>query len=235
MKTPRIRINVLAMVVATLAAMPAAATTPSPDDLVVHIPATAIFATENKNGDFAVITDTGRFIIRGTIYDVWDQKEINTLEDARYAATHIPLHKTNVGFSDLKPFSVGQGEKVIHMFSDLQCSHCKQIIHEARRNMPEGYRLDVILLPLMGPESARRAEEVLCAEVPSDGWKAAVEGDMQTPIAQSDDCDTETLQRRMVTAQFLGARNVPFLIRDDGLVQQGAPANGFRAWVLANR
>ena len=77
---------------------------------IVHLPATAIFATEN-NGRFAVITDTGRFIIQGTLYDVWNQREINTVEEARWAATHIPLDKANVGFQDLHPISVGQWEK----------------------------------------------------------------------------------------------------------------------------
>lgn len=204
------------------------------DEVVVHLPATAIFATENK-GRFAVITDTGRFIIQGTIYDVWDQKEITTLEQARYAATHIPLHKANVGFDDLEPLSVGSGDKVVYLFSDIQCGHCKTIIDEARKGLPENYRLDVIMLPLMGPDSVRRTTEIHCAATPAEGWQAAIRGDMTRPISQRENCDTEALQKRMITAQFLGARNVPFMIRDDGLVQQGAPAAGLRAWILANR
>ena len=201
---------------------------------VVHIPATAIFATEN-NGRFAVITDTGRFIIQGTIYDVWDQKEISTLEQARYAVNHIPLHKTNVGFEDLHPIVLGQGSKPIYMFSDMQCGYCKTIINEARRTLPEDYRLEIIMLPLLGPESARRSKEILCASTASEGWQAAISGDMTSDIPQKSDCDIETLQRRMITAQFIGARNVPFLIRDDGLIQHGAPADGFRAWLLTDR
>lgn len=206
------------------------------NEKVVHLPATAIFATENK-GKFAVVTDTGRFIIQGTVYDVWDQKEITSLEDARWAATHIPLHKANVGFADLEPLSIGTGSKVIHMFSDIQCGYCKGIIDEARAGLPEGYRLDVIMLPLMGPESTRRTTDIHCAVEPAAAWQAAVNGDMKTVLAQkqAEDCDLTTLQKRMVTAQFIGARNVPFLIRDDGLVQQGKPAQGLRAWIQANR
>ncbi len=206
------------------------------NDQVVHLPATAIFATEN-NGKFAVITDTGRFIIQGTVYDVWDQKEVKTLEDARWASTHIPLHKAKVGFEDLEPFSVGQGDKVINLFVDIQCGFCKEIIAEARNGLPEGYRLDVIMLPLFGPDSTRRATEIHCASDKAAAWQVAVKGDMTTPLKQkpAEDCNNETLTKRMVTAQFIGARSVPFMIRDDGLVQQGKPEQGLRAWLQANR
>ncbi|MFD1690539.1 hypothetical protein ACFSHR_01270 [Azotobacter chroococcum] len=39
--------------------------------------------------------------------------------------------------------------------------------------------------------------------------------------------------KRRLTAQFLGARNVPYLIRDDGLTREGKPAEGLRAWIEA--
>lgn len=207
------------------------------NDNVVHLPATSIFATENKNGRFAIMTDTGRFIIQGTLYDVWDQKEITTLEDARWAATHIPLQKADVGFSDLQPLSIGAGDKVIHLFSDVQCGHCKKIIDEARDNLPAGYRMEVILLPLLGPESTVRTAEILCAKNKAEAWKAAMSGDLKThlePVA-ANECDGDTLQKRLVTAQFLGARSVPFMIRDDGLIQEGAPAEGLRNWIQSNR
>lgn len=196
---------------------------------IVHLPATAIFATEN-NGRFAVITDTGRFIIQGTLYDVWNQREINTVEEARWAATHIPLDKANVGFQDLQPISVGQGEKVVYLFSDIQCGFCKELISEARRGLPEGYRLDVIMLPLLGADSARRTSDIHCATDKAQAWKVAVSGDMRTPLDVTD-CDLTVLDNRMATAQFIGARNVPFLVRDDGLIQQGTPSEGLRAWI----
>lgn len=207
------------------------------NDNVVHLPATAIFATENKNGRFAVVTDTGRFIMQGTLYDVWDQKEITTIEDARWAATHIPLDKADVRFSDLKPFSIGTGDKVVHLFSDIRCGHCKTIIQEARKSLPADYRMDVIFLPLLGPESTARTAEILCAKNQAEAWKAAMSGDMKThlePVA-ANECDGDTLQKRLVTAQFLGARSVPFLIRDDGLIQEGPPAEGLRNWIQSNR
>lgn len=203
---------------------------------VVHLPATAIFATENK-GRFAVFTDTGRFIIQGTLYDVWDQKEINTVEDARWAATHIPVHKADVRFDDLGPLAIGSGDKVVYLFSDIQCGHCKELTDQARANLPADYRMEVILLPLLGPESTVRTAELLCAQDRARAWKAAMSGDMTTKLdpMPGDQCDGEILQKRMVTAQFLGARTVPFMIRDDGLVQQGVPAQGFLHWLQANR
>lgn len=210
--------------------------TPPANENLVHLPATSIFGIE-KNGKFAVITDTGRFIIEGTVYDTWNQKHIETLDQARWAASHIPLNNTNIGFDDLQPISVGRGDKRITLFSDMACTFCKDIIAEARASLPEEYRLDILLLPLLSQASANRTLQIHCAADQAKAWKAAVEGDMTTGLEQmpAGECDLDVVDRRQVTAQFIGARNVPYLIRDDGLVNQGKPTQGFLPWVLGNR
>ncbi|TXG98174.1 MAG: DsbC family protein [Nevskiaceae bacterium] len=205
-------------------------------DKVVMLPASAMLAIE-KNGKFAVISDTGRFIIQGTVYDVWAKKELKTIEDARIAAHYIPVDKTNLGFKDLAPLTIGNGERAITMFSDPACGFCKEIIQQARSSLPEGYRLDVLMLPLLSQESAARTRELLCAKDKVAAWKAGASGDMKTPLEQVPDaqCDLDVIAKRRMTAQFLGARNVPFLIRDDGLTREGKPEEGLRAWIESNR
>lgn len=205
-------------------------------DKIVMLPASAIFAVE-KDGKFAVITDTGRFIIQGKVYDVWAKKELNTLEDARQAAQYVPVDKAKMGFGDLAPMTIGRGEKAITMFADPACTYCKQVMEEARKGLPEGYRLDVLMLPLLTPQSGERTKQLLCAEDKVAAWKAGVSGDMKSSLAQKPEgaCDISVITKRRLTAQFLGARNVPFLIRDDGLTHEGKPAEGLRAWIEANR
>lgn len=205
-------------------------------DKVVMLPASAMLAIE-KNGKFAVISDTGRFIIQGTVYDVWAQKELKTIDDARIAAKYIPVEKTNLGFKDLAPLTIGNGDKAITMFSDPACGFCKEIIAEARTSLPEGYRLDVLMLPLLSPESALRTKELHCAKDKVAAWKAGASGDMKTRLDQlpASECNTDVIVKRRTTAQFLGARNVPFLIRDDGLTNEGKPHEGLRGWIESNR
>jgi thiol:disulfide interchange protein DsbC len=205
-------------------------------DNVVMLPVSGMLAIE-KNGKFAVISDNGRFIMQGTLYDTWSQKELQTLDEARYAANYIPIDKAKVGFEDLAPLTIGTGNKAITMFSDPACTFCKEVIDEARTSLPEGYRLDVLMLPLLSERSAARTKEIHCAEDEAAAWKAAVKGDLNTPLAQKPEgaCDIEIIGKRRLTAQFLGARNVPFLIRDDGLTRQGKPAEGLRAWIENNR
>ena len=229
--------TILAM---TLLAVACTAVAASPADKnadkVVMLPASAMLAIE-KNGKFAIISDTGRFIIQGTVYDVWAKKELKTIEDARIAAHYIPVDKTNLGFKDLAPLTVGNGEKAITMFSDPACGFCKEIIQQARSSLPEGYRLDVLMLPLLSQESAVRTKELLCAKDKVAAWKAGASGDMKTPLEQlpTAQCDLDVISKRRMTAQFLGARNVPFLIRDDGLTREGKPEEGLRAWIESNR
>ena len=113
----------------------------------------------------------------------------------------------------------------------------KEVIAEARSSLPEGYRLDVLMLPLLSDRSASRTKELHCAEDKAAAWKAGVQGDLTTPLAQKPEgaCDVDVIGKRRITAQFLGARNVPFLIRDDGLTREGKPTEGLRAWIENNR
>ncbi len=205
-------------------------------DNIVVLPVAGMVAIE-KNGKFAVISDNGRFLIQGKIYDTWSQKELLTLEDARIAANYIPIDKAKVGFEDLSPMTIGTGDKAITMFSDPACQFCKDIIDEARSSLPEGYRLDVLMLPLLSEQSAIRTKELHCAQDKAAAWQAAVKGDMKTPLAQKPEgaCEIDVIGKRRLTAQFIGARNVPFLIRDDGLTREGKPTEGLRAWIENNR
>ncbi len=76
-----------------------------------------------------------------------------------------------------------------------------------------------------------------CAEDKGAAWQAAVKGDLNSPLAQKPEgaCALDVIAKRRLTAQFIGARNVPFLIRDDGLTHEGKPAEGLRAWIESNR
>lgn len=205
-------------------------------DNVVMLPVSGMLAVE-KNGKFAVISDNGRFIIQGKVYDTWSQKELQTLEEARFAANYIPIDKAKMGFEDLAPMSIGTGTKAITMFADPACKYCKEIMEEARTSLPDGYRLDVLMLPLLSERSAERTKELHCAQDEAAAWKAAVKGDLDSPLAQKPvgACQVDVIAKRRLTAQFIGARNVPFLIRDDGLTREGKPAEGLRAWIETNR
>jgi len=208
----------------------------SKKDNMVILPAAGMVAIE-KDGKFAVISDNGRFLIQGMLYDTWTQKELKTLQEVKVAANYIPIDKANVGFEDLAPMTVGTGDKAITMFSDPACGFCKEVIDEARSSLPEGYRLDVLMLPLLSDRSASRTKELHCAEDKAAAWKAGMQGDLTTPLAQKPEgaCEVDVIGKRRITAQFLGARNVPFLIRDDGLTREGKPTEGLRAWIENNR
>lgn len=205
-------------------------------DNVVMLPVSGMLAVE-KNGKFAVISDNGRFIIQGKLYDTWSQKELETLDEARYAANYIPIDKAKMGFEDLAPMTIGTGSKAITMFADPACKFCKEIMEDARTSLPEGYRLDVLMLPLLTERSAARTQELHCAQDEVAAWKAAVKGDLNSPLAQkpAGACAIDVIAKRRLTAQFIGARNVPFLIRDDGLTREGKPVEGLRAWIETNR
>lgn len=63
----------------------------APIDRVVAIDADVIRAIQAKDGKVMYLVDNGRFAFVGKMIDVWNRKELSTLDDISSAINHIDL------------------------------------------------------------------------------------------------------------------------------------------------
>lgn len=183
-----------------------------------------------KNEKLAFVSDNGRFVFRGSLYDTWSQKEITTLAEAERASNYIDLAKLRFRVDDLAPFTFGTGSKEVVIFTDPLCPSCHQLVQDLK--LVKGYTFKILELSAMGPDSGKIVRSLHCAKDKSEALAVAL-GETKPRVVDQvgDDCDTSAIGKRIISAQMFGVKGVPFMIRNDGLVRHGYEKGSLEPWL----
>jgi thiol:disulfide interchange protein DsbC len=174
------------------------------------------------NGRLMFMSDTGRFVFVGDVYDTWSFKKLTSMEEIRDAANRVNLANFNLNIKDeLKPYVIGSGKKEVVVFVDPLCPHCHSLLKDLE-NPPDGYSFLVVTIPALGKDSGAKVRQLGCATDREQAKKALITGDYSN-LQQDPNCDLLPVQKALVTAQVLGVQGVPFLVAPDGRVNRGRP------------
>jgi hypothetical protein len=102
-------------------------------DGMVSLPVTGMKAVES-NGRIVFMSDSGRFVIDGTLYDAWSKKPLTSLEEIREAGNTLDLSRLGLKMDDLNPLTLGEGKKKVVVFVDPRCPHCHELLKQALSN-----------------------------------------------------------------------------------------------------
>lgn len=195
---------------------------------MTRLPVGGIQAVETTDGRLLFITDNGRYLIRGTVMDLWHGAELTSYQQAETLAGRIDLQRLKLDAADLGAINDGTGRDVI-VFVDPQCAHCRALYQDLPA-LTDRFRFRLIPLPLSAPsQSVVLALHCLAATDPAAALKALLAQDDQLPTPTGA-CGQQTAQRTLVTAQILGIQGTPFLIAPDGRMHQGQPSD-LAAWL----
>jgi thiol:disulfide interchange protein DsbC len=218
-----------ALLVATSASASAADQAEGQHNQTAPLPINGMIAAV-KNGKLAFVSDNGRFVFRGSMYDTWSQKEVTSLAEAEQASKYIDLKKLKFNIDDLVPFTVGTGSKTVVVFTDPLCPSCAHLI--ADLNKVQGYSFKIVEVPALGDDSAKIVRSLLCAKDKDEAFDVATGKSKPRVIDQrGNDCDTSPIGKRIISAQMFGVKGVPFMIRDDGLVKHGYEKGTISNWL----
>jgi thiol:disulfide interchange protein DsbC len=179
-------------------------------------------------GKTFLMSSNGRFVIQGTLLDVWNQVAIADLADVDRIANRIDLAKMKLRIDDLAAVTVGTGKPPVVVFVDPRCPYCKQVQQQLLA-LKDRYTFKLVAVPVLGPESQNLVVRLSClAQTPhKDQARAALlqQAYDRLPAEVAATCDRQPLQRALVTAHLFGIDAVPFLIAPDGRTFKGAPEN----------
>ena len=193
-------------------------------------------------GDFQAITLTGRpevyfvsgngrYVVRGAIYDLWQGRELATLAEVKTATQTVNFPALVRLIPEFEPFRVGTGTKRVVVFLDPFCPYCQRLLAEiGQRTGDKEHEFIILPVALLGPESVRAVRNLHCASDRPAALNALLTHNLAAPLEEVADCDVGAVQKRLIFARLMQVRAVPFLIRDDGLRQEGMPAN-LTAWL----
>ncbi|CAH2605796.1 Thiol:disulfide interchange protein (plasmid) [Rhodovastum atsumiense] len=197
-------------------------------------------------GDFQAITlagrsgvyfvsGNGRYVLRGTIHDLWQGRELQTLPEIKAAAETVNFGALAQMVPEFEPFRIGTGQRQVIVFVDPFCPYCERVLRDVAALAQGGTHQFVVMpIALLGPESMRVVRNLHCAQDRDAALKALLTHSFQTPLAENSGCEVAALQKRLIFARLLQIRAVPFLIRDDGVRQEGLPGN-LAAWLAEAR
>jgi thiol:disulfide interchange protein DsbC len=182
------------------------------------------------------MSDNGRFVITGTLLDVWNRVAVTELDQVEKIANRIDLSKMKLKIDDLGPATIGTGKPQVVVFVDPRCPYCGKV-QKQMEAIKGQYTFKLVPIPVLGPESQSLVVKISCLlQTPSkDKARDALMHQAYDTLPSELDskCDREPVQRALVTAKLFGIDGVPFLIAPDGRTFKGAPEN-LADW-LANK
>lgn len=182
------------------------------------------------------MSDNGRFVITGTLLDVWNRVAVTELDQVDQIANRIDLSKMKLKIDDLGPASFGTGKPQVVVFVDPRCPYCGKV-QKQMEAIKGQYTFKLVPIPVLGSESQSLVVKIGCLlQTPSKdkAREALIHQAYDTLPSEIDSkCDREPVQRAMVTAKLFGIDGVPFLIAPDGRTFKGAQ-DSLADW-LANK
>jgi len=197
---------------------------------VVPLPVSGFNALE-VDGQIHYISDNGRFVITGQMYDVISQKFIDTFSDVKEVATKINFTKMGLNPDTLNSFSMGEGNKTVIVFVDPVCDICQQVYTEAEK-LSKDYTFKFVAIPAFGEKSNELTKKLSCLDDKAKGMEALKTGtvhELKTPVP----CDTTLNDKTLLTAHMLRINGVPFVVSPNGNIARGQVMN-LKAWLENN-
>lgn len=200
----------------------------SPIERVVAIDAKTIRAIQSQDGRIMYLVDNGRFAFVGKMFDIWNRKELSTIEEIAQAVNHIDLKRMGFKLDKVNHVSLGSGAKHVTIFVDPQCGWCHKLLAEidAEPAYLKEYTFDFVIVPMLGERSTALSKKLWCAKTDDQKIKfnALLKGARTIEaLEQKESCDTKVFDDTRLISQAVGVQAVPMLIAHDGRFERGKP------------
>lgn len=177
----------------------------------------------------AYMSQNGRFVMRGVIFDTWTGDTIQTMDDLRESMKNVDLGKLGLKDEDIDPFYFGSGPKKITVFVDPFCPYCGQLFDEmiADPSLAQDYTFTIMAVPFLGDNSTKAVNALHCAPDRDRAINALLTKDHRWMMAQQmpENCDVQPVLQRTILSQMLGVTGVPYIIGAEGGISRGMPPN----------
>lgn len=194
---------------------------------IVNLGVNNLRAVASEDGTILYIADTGRFVFTGRLLDVWQQKELKTIEEIENATQRIYLDAMGYDKTSYASYRLGTGPKRTVIFVDPHCGFCHGVIAEAKADpeLLKEYTFVIHVIPILGDSSQTYVKKLWCS-VGTDEEKlqALLDGDQAiNALPAKAECDMNMQDRTVYFSKILRINGVPFIIAPDGRVSQGKP------------
>lgn len=206
------------------------------EDTVYTLPLGGLKALE-MDGQMHFISDTGRFVIKGQIYDLLSQKYLDRFSEVKEVSQRINFAKlpgANLNLmTTISQFNKeqDQGKKEVFVFVDPECQSCQTFINQTEK-INDHYRFTFIPIPALGDRSNILTKRLACAADPKEAYESLKKGTVAN-LKITEPCSTAKNDTTLLVAHMLRIDGVPFVIAPNGEIARGAVQN-LKQWLEWN-
>jgi thiol:disulfide interchange protein DsbC len=167
------------------------------------------------SGQVIYISDDGRYVLHGSLYDVKAKKDLSQIGLSvlrREALSKIPA-------TDRIVFApVGIRKHTVSVFTDIECGYCQKLHEEVAGYNKLGIAIEYLAFPRAGltSQDALAMESVWCSV---DRRKALTDAKSGRPVPPKR-CDNPVAAQYKI-GQQIGLQGTPMIINSDGIALPG--------------
>jgi len=161
------------------------------------------------SGQVVYVSDDGKYLLQGTLYDIENKKNLG---EASLAKVRTELLKT-IPASDRIVFAPPNPKHTVTVFTDIECGYCRKLHNEIAEYNRQGIAVEYLAFPRAGLGSAdfKHMVSVWCA---ADKKKALTDAKNDKPVPAKDCKNPVTMQYDL--GQRMGLTGTPMILAKDG-------------------
>lgn len=199
-----------------------------------------LIAVEANPGEMVLMSDNGRFLIKGVMYDTYNNmKALKNIDDVRNYALKTNYNALELDPDTLSTARIGNGAKMVVVYVDASSTVTHDIIEQLMR-YPEKdeYTFYLAVVPADSPLSKELAMKFYCAR--EDGnqniGNLLYKGELgKLPDYNDIMCKQDNFKKTLTAAYFTGVDGLPFFVDFDGSISRGIPPEGLYQWLTSHR
>lgn len=157
------------------------------------------------------VTEDGKHIIQGPLYDVSGVQPVNI-------TNQLLTGKLNALEKEMIVYKAPQEKHVITVFTDITCGYCHKLHEEMKDYNALGITVRYLAFPRQGLQSQAESDmkSIWCAKDRNKAFDAGMKGDA-VPAAT---CDTDIAKHYNLGVQF-GVQGTPAIVLSNGTMIPG--------------
>lgn len=185
-----------------------------------RLPVRGLILLEMKDGKTVLVSEDGRLaIIGGKWIDLWEKKQITSVQDAA-SLDRIDFAKLGLDVNEITSLRLGRGTRKVVVFADPIDKDTKGLVSQMTPLLND-YTFQIVFVPRKSGPSNDAIAKLVCAPDKGAAVSAFVSGAYQSLPPPSPSCDYTTARKGMTTAIALRIPGLPLVVREDGLTAHG--------------
>ncbi len=163
------------------------------------------------DGGVLYVTDDGKHVIQGPLYDVSGAQPVNV-------TNQLLIGKLNALQKEMIVYKAAKEQHVITVFTDITCGYCHKLHEQMKDYNALGITVRYLAFPRQGLESQTEQDmkAVWCAKDQKKAFDAAMKGGEVAPAT----CDMNIAAHYNLGVQF-GISGTPAIVLSNGAVIPG--------------